>query len=65
MNDTMEKMESMAQACYETIISRIKQYRILCDVFHNSMEKHGHAFYAMVNITQIRIEMGKTPCLLY
>jgi hypothetical protein len=51
-----EKMKSNARARHETVNARIRRWRALTDIFRHDIEtRHGHIFYAILNITQLQI----------
>jgi hypothetical protein len=52
-----QHMKAIARARHETINSRFKDWKILDERFICPLEKHGHVFMAIANITQLEIEL--------
>ena len=46
-------------ACHETVNHRLKEFGVLSKRFRHSIHLHPMCFMAVVNITQIMIELGE------
>jgi hypothetical protein len=59
LNNEDQRMRSLARARHETVNRRFKEFDILGRRFRHNVVKHGVAFMAVANITQLTIMHGQ------
>lgn len=52
------KLHTRIMSRHETVNKRMKQFKILKNVYRNKLEKHPIVFHAVANLTQLMIENG-------
>lgn len=52
-------MHKRIMSRHETVNKRIRQFKILNDIFRHNIQNHPLIFHAIVNITQLMIENGE------
>jgi hypothetical protein len=56
MNNADQRMKSIVRARHETVNGRIKNFRILKDIYRSNLDDHGLVFKACAVIIQIAIQ---------
>ena len=57
--DERQRMMGIVRRRQETVNRRLKQWRILSDVFRPDLGMHGRVFSAIATITQLAIQHGE------
>jgi hypothetical protein len=58
-NSYRDRQMAVVRSRHETINSRLKEWRILADMFRHPLEKHHLAFRAVANITQLGLQSNR------
>lgn len=58
-NDENSIMHKRIMSRHETINKRIRQFKILNDVFRHDIQYHPIVFHAIINVTQLMLKNGE------
>ena len=66
-SDTFNYKHKLMMGRHEEINKRVKDFKCMSDTWRHSWESHVRAFYAFINLTQIKLENGELmpPSYMY
>lgn len=58
-NQKLTRLQVVIRARHETVNRRFKQFSVLGNRFRHALSRHSAWFYAVCNITEVRVENGE------